>query len=71
LLIAAAIEGWISEEARGGAGVVEDVEPELAVFIAHARAAPDDLLELAHGPDDAREHHVLARGHVHAGGEHL
>ena len=51
-----AVEGRVGEVARGGAGVVEDVEPELAVIIPDARAAPDDLLELGHRLDGLVEH---------------
>src|SRR5262249_34661381 len=56
-----ALKGRVGEVARGRAGVVEDVEPELAVVVAHTRAAPEDLLELDHGVDEANEHHVAAR----------
>ncbi len=34
------------------------------VFTALQLAAPDDLLEFAHGTDDAREYDVFARGPV-------
>ncbi len=66
-----AVEGRVGEVARGRAGVVEDVEPELAVVVAHPRAAPDDLLELDHRVDEAHEHNVAAGGRVEAGGEQL
>ena len=66
-----AVEGRVGEVARGGAGVVEDVEPELAVVVPDARAAPDDLLELDHRVDEAHEHDVAAGGRVEAGGEQL
>ncbi len=66
-----AVEVRVGEEPRGRAGVVEDVEPELAVIVAHARAAPDDLLELAHGADDARQHDILAGRRINAGREQL
>ena len=66
-----AVEVRVGEHAGGGAGVVEDVEPELAVVVAHAGAAADDLLELAHRADDPGEHDVLAGRRVHAGGEEL
>ena len=66
-----AVEFRVGEMARGRAGVVEDVEEELAVVLAHARAAPDDLLELGHRADDADEHDVLDHRRVDAGGEKL
>ena len=66
-----AVEGRIGKEPRGGAGVVENVEPELAVVIPDARPAPDDLLELAHRADDAGQHDVLASRRIDAGREHL
>ena len=65
------VEGRIGKEPRGGAGVVENVEPELAVVIPDAGPAPDDLLELAHRADDAREHDVLASRRIDAGREQL
>lgn len=43
-----AVEGWIRGGARGRAGVVKDVEQELAVVVVHVRAASDDLLEFDH-----------------------
>jgi len=64
-----AVERRVCEVARGGACVVEDVEPELAVVVAHARAAPDDLLELDHRVDKAHEHDVAAGGRIEASGE--
>ena len=66
-----AVEVGVGEHAGGRAGVVEDVEPELAVVVAHARAAPDDLLELAHRADDARQNDVLAGRRIDAGREQL
>ena len=66
-----AVEVRVGEQPRGGAGVVEDVEEELAVVVAHAGAAADDLLELGHGVDHADQHDVLAGRHVHAGGQQL
>ncbi len=41
------------------------------MVVAHAGAAPDDLLELGHRADHAREDDVLAGRGVHAGGEEL
>ena len=66
-----AVEVRVGEQAGGRAGVVEDVEPELAVVVADAGAAADDLLELGHGADHAGQHDVLAGGGIHAGGEQL
>ena len=66
-----AVEVRIGEQPRGRAGVVDDVEPELAVVVADARAAPDDLLEFAHRADDAREHDVLAGRRINAGRQQL
>ena len=66
-----AVEVRVGEQARGGAGVVEDVEEELAVVVAHPRAAADDLLELGHRADHAREHDVLAGRGIDAGREQL
>src|SRR6266540_6727063 len=61
-----AVEGGVGEQPGRRSRVVDDVEPELAVVVAHARAAADDLLELGHGADHTGEHHVLAGGHVDA-----
>ena len=61
----------IGKHARGRAGVIDDVEPELAVVVAQARAAADDLLELAHGPDDAGQHDVLAGRRINTGRQQL
>ena len=66
-----AVEGRVGEVAGGGAGVVEDVEAELAVVVADAGAAADDLLELDHGVDQAHQHDVAAGGGVEAGGQEL
>ena len=66
-----AVEVRIGEQPRGRAGVVEDVEPELAVVVADPGAAADDLLELAHRADDARQHDVLAGRRVDAGRQQL
>ena len=57
-----AVEVGIGEQAGGRAGVVEDVEVELAVVVPDARAAADDLLELGHRVDDPRQHDVLQVG---------
>ena len=66
-----AVEGRVGKIARGRTGVIENVEPELAVVIAHARAAPDDLLELGHGIDETHKNDVAAGGRIEAGGEQL
>ena len=50
-----AVKIRIGEQARSRAGVIDDVEPELAVIVAHARPASDDLLEFGHRPDDASD----------------
>ena len=47
-----AVEVRVGEQAGGPAGVVEDVEEQLAVIVADAGAPADDLLELGHGVDD-------------------
>ena len=66
-----AVEVRVGKQSRCGAGIVQDVEPEFAVVIPKARAAPDDLLELAHGSDDARQHDILAGRRIDAGREEL
>jgi hypothetical protein len=66
-----AVEIGIGEQPRGGAGVVEDVEEQFPVILAHTSATADDLLKLGHRADDADEHHVLARRSVDAGGQKL
>ena len=66
-----AVEIGIGELLRRRAGIVDDVEGELAVIGAQARAAPDDLLELRHGADDPRQHDVLAGRSVHPRGQEL
>ena len=43
-----AVEIGIGEQACGTAGVIEDVEKELAVIVLDASAATDDLLEFGH-----------------------
>ena len=66
-----AVEGRVGKITRGRAGVIEDVEPELAVVVADARAAPDDLLELDHRVDETHEYDIATGGRVEAGGEQL
>ena len=66
-----AIEVRVGKEPRGRTSVVENVEEELAVIVAHAGPAADDLLELRHRADDAREHDILAGRSIDAGGEQL
>ncbi len=46
-----AVEIRIGEIARGCSGVVQNIKPQLAVVLADASAAPDDLLELHDGID--------------------
>src|ERR1039457_5026010 len=52
-------QGWISIEIlvgkkpRGTAGIVEDIEPELAVIIPYPGSPSDDLLEFGHRTDNA------------------
>ena len=65
------IEVGIGKEASGAAGVVEDVEIELAVIILDAGAASDDLFEFGHGIDDAGDDDVLAGLNVDACGQKL
>src|SRR6266487_6301319 len=45
------VELTISEVACRGTCVIDNVEPEFAVIIAHPRSAPDDLLEFGHRTD--------------------
>ena len=66
-----AVELGIGKQPGGRAGVVEDVEEQLAVIVADPGAPADDLLELGHGADDPQQHDVLAGRHINAGGEHL
>ena len=66
-----AVELGIGEEPSGAAGVVDDVEEELAVVLAHARPASDDLLEVGHRSDHPSDHDVLARRRVDSGGQQL
>ena len=66
-----AVEIGVGEHPGGGAGVVDDVEPQLAVVVADTGAATDDLLELGHGADDAGKHDVLAGRRINPGGEEL
>ena len=66
-----AVEGGIGEHARRGAGIVDDVEGELAVVGAQAGAATDDLLELGHRADSTGQHHILAGRRIDAGGQKL
>ena len=66
-----AVEIGIGEKARGTAGVIEDVEKELAVIVLDAGAAADDLLEFGHGIDGAGDHDVLAGLNVYASGQQL
>src|SRR5262245_52861042 len=61
-----AIERPVSEQPCSRTGVVENVEPQFAVVIAHARAAPNDLLKFTHRADDPSKNNVLARWRVHA-----
>ena len=66
-----AVEIRVGKQPCGRAGVVEDVEEQLAVVVADAGAAADDLLELGHRADDARQHDVLAGRRIDAGREQL
>src|SRR3984893_18603870 len=61
-----AVEQGVSEQPGGRPGVVKDVEPELAVIVADARAAANDLLELAHRTNHTGKDDVLAGGRVHS-----
>ncbi len=65
-----AVERRVVEQ-LGCADVVDDGEPELAVLLRDARAAPDDLLEIHHRVDRLEQHDVAAGGRIHAGGQHL
>src|SRR5213592_3542222 len=46
----------VREPLRRRTSVIDDVEPKLAVIIAHPRSAPDDLFELGQRPDDTGDH---------------
>src|SRR5262245_3679159 len=63
-----AIKGEVGKEASGAAGIVEDIEKELAIVLAHAGASPNDLFEFSHRIDDAGDDDVFHGGHVYAGG---
>ena len=47
------------------------LKEQLAVIVADARAATDDLLELGHRVDDPHQHDVLHGRSIDAGGEQL
>ena len=56
---------------RGGAGVIEDAEHELARFLVNARAASDHLMEQNRRMDVAEEDYVADARHVDAGGQQV
>ncbi len=66
-----AVKIVVGEQPRGAPGVIEDREPELAVVRPHARAAPNDLLELDHGVHHPRDGDVPARRDIDARGQEL
>src|ERR1019366_10431531 len=55
----------------GSACVVDDVEVELVIVVAHTGAAPNDLLEVGHGVNDTGQNHIPAGRNVNARGQHL
>lgn len=59
------------EKLRVAGPVLSRIEPELAVIVEHAGAAPDDLLELDYRVGEAHEHDVAADAFVDAGGQQL
>ena len=66
-----AVKRGVGELLGGGAGVVDDVEGQLAVIGPQPGAAPDDLLEFGHGADRADQDDVLAGRRVDAGGQQV
>ena len=66
-----AVEFLVGKVACRRASVVEDVKVEFPIVLAEAGAAPDDLLELGHGADDANEHDVLNHRCIDTGAEEL
>src|SRR6266581_8395897 len=54
-----AIEVRVCEPLRRRTGVIDDVEPKLAVVVAHPCSAPDDLFKLRQRADDTGDHDVL------------
>ena len=65
------VKAGVGKLAGGRSGVVQDVEIELAVVLPNPGAPPDDLLELAHGVNDAHDDDVFAGRRVYPGGEQL
>src|SRR6266705_3490694 len=60
------VELTISEVACRGTSVIDNVEPELAVIITHARPAADDLFEFGHRTDHTSDNYVLTRWDIYA-----
>ena len=64
------VEVWIGEMARRPTKIHQR-EEELPGVLVHARAAPDDLLELGHRPDLAIKHDQAAGLRIDARGQQL
>src|SRR5438552_6255248 len=59
-----AIEIRVCEPLRRRTGVIDDVEPKLAVVVAHPCSAPDNLFKLGQRADDSGDHYVLTSGRI-------
>src|SRR5437899_12996490 len=66
-----AVEVGVCEPLRRRTGVIDDVEPKLAVVVAHPCSAPDDLFKLRQRADDTGDHDVLTSRGIDTGRKQL